>query len=52
MYWELSGDKPYSSGEAIVPTVASRLGGHLDRRPNHLDYPNSRFDNLRTGMNA
>lgn len=50
MYWELSGDKSYESGQAIVPTVASRMGSPLDWRPNHLHYPGSKFDNLKRGM--
>lgn len=50
MVWELSGDHTVASGKAIVPTVASRFGAVLDRRPNHLSYPKSKFDNLRSGM--
>ena len=51
MYWELSGDHRLDTGRAIVPIVGSRLGT-LDRRPNHLSYPKSKFDNLRNGMAA
>lgn len=49
MYWESSGDRSVGDKEAIVPTVAGRLG-KLDTRENHLNYPNSKFDNLRNGM--
>lgn len=51
MYWELSGDHPPASGKAVVPTVAQRLG-QLDSRENHLHFPNSKFENLRRGMEA
>ncbi|KAL7007908.1 Chitinase 4 [Cystobasidiomycetes sp. EMM_F5] len=50
MYWELSGDHPVQTGNAIVPAVAGRLGGALDARPNHLNFPTSKFENLRKGM--
>lgn len=64
MYWELSGDpRPEDSNaaEAIVPAVARRLSsqgtrwgggnaGGLDRRDNHLNYPGSKWDNLKKGM--
>lgn len=52
MYWELSGDKPLESGEAIVPTVANAMHSGLDNRPNHLNYPDSKFDNLRKRMES
>lgn len=51
MYWELSGDHKLKTGQAIVPTVASKMGV-LDRRSNHLSFPRSKFENLRNGMNA
>ncbi|KAI5477668.1 glycoside hydrolase family 18 protein [Pseudohyphozyma bogoriensis] len=46
MYWELSGDT--TGPESIVGIVASKL--HLDRRENHLAFPGSKWDNLRSGM--
>lgn len=49
MYWEVSGDHKLESGKAIVPAVAQRLG-HLDNRPNHLYFFNSKFENLQKGM--
>jgi chitinase len=49
MYWESSGDKTAADKDAIVPTVAGKLG-RLDSRENHLQYPGSKFDNLRNGM--
>ncbi|KAK9898804.1 glycoside hydrolase family 18 protein [Cystobasidium minutum MCA 4210] len=51
MYWESSGDKPPHDPEAIVPAVARKLG-RLDNRENHLNYPGSKFDNLRNGMQS
>jgi hypothetical protein len=37
--------------DAIVPAVARELAtsGGLDGKPNHLAYPGSKWDNLRTG---
>ena len=49
MYWELSGDFPADHGQAIVPCVARSLG-HLDTSQNHLEYPESKWDNLKKGM--
>ncbi|KAM0756225.1 hypothetical protein T439DRAFT_320922 [Meredithblackwellia eburnea MCA 4105] len=49
MYWELSGDKPAGDQAAIVPLVAGIMG-QRDNRENHLSYPNSKWDNMRSGM--
>lgn len=50
MWWESSGDK--SGAESLIGTVAKALErcGGLDRSGNWLEYPTSRYDNLRDGM--
>ncbi|KIY50369.1 glycoside hydrolase family 18 protein [Fistulina hepatica ATCC 64428] len=64
MFWELSGDKggerpamedsaslgkQYVDGPNLVSTVKQAMGT-LDMSSNWLEYPNSKFDNLRQGM--
>ncbi|BGP39805.1 Chitinase 4 [Rhodotorula kratochvilovae] len=53
MYWELSGDRPASSGASLVHIVRERMEraqGGMDRRENWLSYPGSKWENLRGGM--
>ena len=38
MWWELSGDKPEVTGQALIRTVRERLG-QLECRMNELYYP-------------
>jgi len=49
MWWEASGDK--TGNQSLVWTVAYALGNSdysaLDRAHNLLDYPQSKYDNLR-----
>lgn len=47
MWWESSGDRPGEGG--IIPTVAHSLGT-LDNTTNCLEYPESKFDNLKKGI--
>lgn len=51
MWWECSADKP-KGDQNLVWTVANALGGgdysRLDRSNNLLDYPQSKYDNLRS----
>ncbi|KIM43625.1 carbohydrate-binding module family 5 protein [Hebeloma cylindrosporum] len=47
MFWELSTDKVGS--ESLVGTAASVLGA-LDQTPNHIKFPNSKWDNIRNNM--
>lgn len=56
MWWETSGDQPSnnSTGQSLIELVVQGLGGYegknLVQRQNILDYPNSKYDNLRSGM--
>lgn len=47
MFWELSTDKIGS--ESLVGTAAGVLGT-LDKTKNHINYPNSKWDNIRNNM--
>ncbi|TIA93707.1 hypothetical protein E3P81_00759 [Wallemia ichthyophaga] len=49
MYWELSGDHQQTN-RSIVVNVALNFG-RLDGINNHLEYPHSRFENIRSGLN-
>nr|KIR88828.1 chitinase [Cryptococcus tetragattii IND107] len=49
MWWELDADKPEETGQALVRTVRDALG-QLEWRENELDYPGSKYDNLRRRM--
>jgi chitinase len=46
MWWETSGDR--KGGGSLIATVAGELG-NLDKKPNCLSYPQSKFDNIRKG---
>nr|AIT18888.1 chitinase [Hirsutella thompsonii] len=48
MFWEASGDR--KDGGSLISTSYQALGG-LDSTQNWLDYPDSRYDNIRKGMN-
>jgi chitinase len=52
MWWESSGDK--SGDQSIIRTVVQDLGGsrgeRMDRETNCLDYPETKYDNLRGGF--
>lgn len=55
MYWELSGDRPASSGASLVCTVRERMErteGGMDRRSNWVEYPGSKWENVRKGMSG
>ncbi|TFK37028.1 glycoside hydrolase family 18 protein [Crucibulum laeve] len=49
MFWELSTDKVGS--ESLVGVSASTLGG-LDQTQNHINFPNSKWDNIRSNMGS
>ncbi|KAI1398190.1 family 18 glycosyl hydrolase [Hypoxylon fuscum] len=50
MWWESSADK--AGGESLIANVVDVFGGPaaLDRTPNCIDYPHSKYDNLRAGF--
>ncbi|KAI9456421.1 glycoside hydrolase family 18 and carbohydrate-binding module family 5 protein [Boletus coccyginus] len=47
MFWELSTDK--TGPGSLVQTAGVTLG-QLDQTPNHIHYPNSKWDNIRNNM--
>ena len=54
MWWESSGDHSSNHSESLIRIVVDGLGGfeerHMERRENCLEYPESKYDNLRKGM--
>jgi chitinase len=54
MWWETSGDKPSNSSESLINLAAQGLGGYqgktLEQSLNCLEYPQSKYDNLKAGM--
>ncbi|KAF9532699.1 glycosyl hydrolases family 18-domain-containing protein [Crepidotus variabilis] len=47
MFWELSTDK--TGSDSLVQTSANSLGA-LDSTQNHINFPNSKWDNIRNNM--
>ncbi|EJF63958.1 hypothetical protein DICSQDRAFT_134540 [Dichomitus squalens LYAD-421 SS1] len=47
MFWDLSTDK--TGSDSLVGTTAG-VYGSLDQTQNHIDYPNSKWDNIRNNM--
>ena len=51
MWWESSGDKAFGQGSLVEAFVAGIGGsGRLEGSQNCLDYPESKYDNLRKGF--
>ncbi|PAV18117.1 glycoside hydrolase family 18 [Pyrrhoderma noxium] len=48
MFWDLSTDKTNSSDSLV--TTTSKVFGALDQTQNHINYPNSKWDNIRNNM--
>ncbi|MCJ1350331.1 MAG: hypothetical protein MMC33_000312 [Icmadophila ericetorum] len=50
MYWETSGDRKVGEG-SLIGKVYDGLGArNMDQTPNQLNYPESKYDNLRKGF--
>ncbi|OAX80339.1 hypothetical protein ACJ72_05336, partial [Emergomyces africanus] len=52
MWWELSGDSPLGSERSLVRKTVDGLGGvgNLDHSMNLLEYPASRYENVKKGF--
>lgn len=52
MWWESSGDRDEASGQSLIANVVDALGGTgaLDRKENCIEYPQTKYDNLRAGF--
>jgi chitinase len=54
MWWESSGDHPGNSGDSLINITVQGLGGyeakHMEKSQNCLEYPYSKYDNLKAGM--
>lgn len=54
MWWESSGDHPADHDESLINIVVQGLGGfegrHTEHQANELEYPESKYDNLKAGM--
>lgn len=50
MWWESSADKPQGQA-SLIESVVNGLGG-LQQMANVLEYPGSKYDNLRAGMSG
>lgn len=54
MWWESSGDRPSNHSDSLINIVTQGLGGfegkHMEHRENVLEYPESKYDNIRNGM--
>lgn len=54
MWWETSGDHPGSSPDSLINITVQGLGGyegkHMEKSENCLEYPQSKYDNLKAGM--
>lgn len=48
MWWESSGDK--SGPDSLISTVFDALGGRLQKLDNCIEYPETKYDNLRCGF--
>ncbi|KAF2723459.1 glycoside hydrolase family 18 protein [Polychaeton citri CBS 116435] len=54
MWWESSGDHACDQEHSLIRVVVDGLGGfegkHMEKTNNCLEYPESKYDNLRKGM--
>ncbi|KAJ7176592.1 glycosyl hydrolases family 18-domain-containing protein [Mycena filopes] len=49
MFWDLSTDR---TGSTSLVTVSANVLGALDQTKNHISYPNSKWDNIKSNMGA
>jgi chitinase len=49
-WWEVSADIPCNTTGSIISQVRQQLGPIMEKGQNILDYPYSKYDNLRMGM--
>ncbi|KIY64737.1 glycoside hydrolase family 18 protein [Cylindrobasidium torrendii FP15055 ss-10] len=49
MFWSLGTDK--TDADSLITTAATALSG-LDSTENHINYPNSKYDNIKTNLGA
>ncbi|KAF2862138.1 glycoside hydrolase family 18 protein [Piedraia hortae CBS 480.64] len=49
MWWETSGDLPVTDEKSLIRVVVDGLG-NMEQSENCLEYPQSKYDNLREGM--
>ncbi|KZW02897.1 hypothetical protein EXIGLDRAFT_636953 [Exidia glandulosa HHB12029] len=47
MWWELSADK--QGADSLIATSKAAMGG-LDSTPNHVNYPKSKYDNIKNNL--
>lgn len=54
MWWETSGDHASGQGESLINVVVQGLGGfegkNMEHTANVLEYPESKYNNLKAGM--
>lgn len=54
MFWETSGDRPCTDEESLINVAATQLrrgeNCRLESSDNCLDYPGSKYENLKRGM--
>lgn len=49
MWWDASGDRPANGTGSLIKQVVQGLGS-VEKCDNVLNYPDSKYDNLRNGM--
>ncbi|KAF9586704.1 hypothetical protein BGW38_008627 [Lunasporangiospora selenospora] len=52
MFWESSSDHPVENDRSLIGTVTKTLQHHapMDQSPNHLDFPTSKYENVKNGF--
>ncbi|KAI8990271.1 chitinase [Pilobolus umbonatus] len=52
MFWELSADAHAHNPRNLINAAYDGFNGVIDQVPNHLEYPSSEYDNVRSKMNG